>query len=261
MLVRVFGSLSVTAGRRVIRITAPKERVLLAALAMDAGKTAPNDELCRALWGTDWSPRRDVAFRPLIRRLRKTLGEERLIVTESLGYRLAANPGDVDLLVFEALDRAGTAAAAAGDWRQALVALTRAEGIRQRGALFGDVPSEYLRHKHVHYLETRLLLVREKRIEAAIRVLPCRAAADVLPDLELLIREHPQNEHLRWLHMLSLYRASRQGDAQQAFREAWAHGKSELGKEPGLALKELNQRIVGNDPALLREPFGAPPAT
>lgn len=227
---------------------------MLAVLAMQAGKTVPSDELCLASWNELWSHGLDGKFRPLMRRLRKTLGDEGLISTESLGYRLCARPDDVDILAFEALGKMGTATARAGDWQQALRLLMRAEALWQ-GSPFADVPSDHLRGHHVPYLEKLLLLVRQMRIEAAVRLSPPRASADVLPELEVLVRANPGDEHLRWLLMLALYRARRQGDALTEFMDFWRYCKIELGREPDPALKGLNQRMLLSQQILLREPL------
>jgi len=97
--VRMLGALQVAIEDRPVKIASPRERVVFAGLAIRAGETASHDQLCRALWGEDWSRKRDGAYRPAVSRLRKTLGTDGLVVRESFGYRLDIDPGDVDLLV------------------------------------------------------------------------------------------------------------------------------------------------------------------
>lgn len=255
MEVRLFGSLFVIINGRTVKITAPKERVLLAALAMDAGKPASLSRLCQLLWNEDYSARLDGVLRPLVGRLRRTLGDDRgLIVTESGAYRLDIGPDDVDVLAFEALYMAGRAAIDACDWQRALDALTRAEALWQ-GDPFADVPSEYLREKHVGRLEARFSLVREKRAETAVRSYPPRAAADLVPDIRELIRDNPGNEHLRWLLMLALYRAGQQGLAMTTYHETWKFCMAETGQQPNVEIQKLNQRIIDSDPSLLCVPY------
>jgi DNA-binding SARP family transcriptional activator len=252
--VRVLGSLHVALGSRVVKITSPRERVLFAGLAIRAGETTSHDQLCRALWGEDWSAKRDSAYRPTVSRLRKTLGEDGLIVRESFGYRLAMNAEEVDVLAFEALTGASGTPKSPGGWQRTLELSTRALAL-WRGAPFADIPSDHLRHEHRHRLEARYSLARTKRAEAVIRVSAPRDAAEVLHDLESLIRENPGDEHLRGLLMLALYRSGRKAEALTAFRDTWRYCDRKLGVRPGQDLQNLNKLMIGADPDLLRTPL------
>jgi DNA-binding SARP family transcriptional activator len=248
------GSLYVAVGDREVKITSGRERVVLAGLAMQAGETASHDHLCRALWGVDWSPSRDSAYRPAVSRLRKTLGVAGLVVTESFGYRLSMDSGDIDVLAFDALARTSGTATSPAEWRRALEVLTRATAL-WRGTPFTDIPSDHLRREHAHRLEAQFSLVRAKRAEAVIRVSPPRASVEVLHDLRSLIRENPGDEHLRWLLMLASYRSGRQADALAVFRDTWQYYDKKLGVRPGQELQNLNKRIFSADPSLLETPF------
>ena len=175
-LLRLLGSLYVAVGDREVKITSGRERVVLAGLAMQAGETASHDHLCRALWGVDWSPSRDSAYRPAVSRLRKTLGVAGLVVTESFGYRLSMDSGDIDVLAFDALARTSGTATSPAEWRRALEVLTRATAL-WRGTPFTDIPSDHLRREHAHRLEAQFSLVRAKRAEAVIRAAKAAAAS------------------------------------------------------------------------------------
>src|SRR5918997_3378018 len=59
--------------------------------------------------------------------------------------------------------------------------------------------------------------------------------------------------------MLALYRAGRQGEALDAYRDAVRTLDSELGLRPGPELERLQQAILAHDPALLRAPAGGEP--
>jgi DNA-binding SARP family transcriptional activator len=252
--VRMLGALQVAIEDRPVKIASPRERVVFAGLAIRAGETASHDQLCRALWGEDWSRKRDGAYRPAVSRLRKTLGTDGLVVRESFGYRLDTDPGDVDLLAFEALAGACGTAASPAEWQRTLELLTRAAAL-WRGTPFADIASDHLRREHRHRLEAQFSLVRAKRIEAVVRVCPPRAAAEALHDLESLIRENPGDEHLRWLLMLALYRSGRQTEALAAFREAWRYCDRKLGVRPGQDLQNLNKRMLSAAPGLTKTPY------
>ena len=252
--VRILGPLRVGIEGRPVKITSPRERVVFAGLAMRAGETASHDYLCRVLWGEDWSPKRDGAYRPIVSRLRKTLGEGGLIMREPFGYRLDMSADDVDILEFDALAGACGTATTPDEWHRTLELLTRAAAL-WKGTPFADIPSDHLRREHADRLQTRFCLVRAKRAEAIIRICPSRAAAEVLHDLQSLIRGNPGDEHLRWLLMIALYRSGRQAEALAAFRDAWRYYGRKLGLRPGQDLQNLNKRILGADPGLMQTPL------
>ncbi len=73
---------------------------------------------------------------------------------------------------------------------------------------------------------------------------------DLVGELEALCREHPLRERLWELLILALYRAGRQAEALRAYTEARDRLVDELGIEPGRALRELQARVLAQDPAL-----------
>jgi DNA-binding SARP family transcriptional activator len=249
--VGLLGSLYVTGDNETVQIRAAQQRILVAALATEAGSVVPVDVLAEAIWGNRLPGSWRDTLRNLVRRLRANLGPQAcMVVTRSPGYQLDVSPQDVDMLAFVALRKAGLGAARRGDWEQAADTLARGEGL-WRGTPFLNVPSALLSDAHVHYLEEQLLDVRETRIEADIRLAPPRAAAAVVPDLQRLVGQHPERESVRYLLMLALFRTGRQAQAQAAFHDAWAYSTSELGVQPGHALRDLNERIISGDQSLL----------
>ena len=94
--------------------------------------------------------------------------------------------------------------------------------------------------------ELRLAAVGD-RVEADLAL---GRAAELIPELEALVAEHPYHEHLRAQLMLAYYRAGRQADALAGYRAAWRTLVEELGIEPGERLEELHRRILAHDRAL-----------
>jgi DNA-binding SARP family transcriptional activator len=72
----------------------------------------------------------------------------------------------------------------------------------------------------------------------------------LVPELEQLTREQPLRERLCAQRMLALYRAGRQAEALQAYRDSRQILIDQLGIEPGRELRELHQAIVGQDQRL-----------
>ena len=68
-------------------------------------------------------------------------------------------------------------------------------------------------------------------------------------ELEALCREHPLRERLWELLILALYRSGRQAEALRAYTEIRDRLVDELGIDPGPALRELQARILAQDPS------------
>ena len=71
-------------------------------------------------------------------------------------------------------------------------------------------------------------------------------------ELEALCREHPLRERLWELLIVALYRSGRQAGALRAYAEIRDRLAGELGIDPGPALRELQARILAQDPSLAR---------
>ena len=69
-------------------------------------------------------------------------------------------------------------------------------------------------------------------------------------ELEASCREHPLRERLWELLILALYRSGRQAEALRAYAEVRDRLAGELGLDPGPALRELQTRILAQDPSL-----------
>ena len=69
-------------------------------------------------------------------------------------------------------------------------------------------------------------------------------------ELRELVAQYPLRERLRAQLMAALYRAGRQAEALEVFREGRVALRDELGIEPGPALRELERAILQQDPTL-----------
>ena len=209
------------------------------------------------MWGERAPETAHAILQGYVSGLRRTLGAE-LIVTRSPGYVLQANPGCIDLNRFDALVRAGKEALAAGDASSA--ANHFAEGISLwRGEPLEDLDS-------VSFLETERARLHELRLGALEERFEAELAlghhAEVIPDLQRLVREEPLRERLRGQLMLALYRSGRQAEALDVYRQGRQLLAGELGLEPGEPLRRLERAILEQDPALghvVRMATPAPP--
>ena len=256
MWIGLLGTLDVRVRGEQVPITAGKQRVVLAALAVRLGQAVGDDMIAEAVW--DGSPPATwrVTLRNYVVRLRALLGEPegRSIVTVRSGYLLSPVVAEVDLSAFEAQCRAGHKAAAGSDWAAASAALGSALAL-WRGDPFADVASQYLRDRLLSYLQEARVAALAARIGADLRLLPCRAGA-LVPELRLLCSEHPLHERFRAQLMTALYRSGRQAEALASYREARRIAIKELGVEPGTELASLHDRILCGDPVLLAQLAG-----
>lgn len=258
MRIELLGPLVITTTENEhLRVAAGKQRSLLAALAVQARDVVPSATLAEAVWDGGPPGSWEVTLRNYVRRLRLALGQEvgGRITTNPPGYLLKADSYELDLLEFEARRKEGLAAAAAANWPQAAARLSEAEAL-WRGTPFADIPSRTVRDTHLPYLHEARLAVLAMRIEADLRL---SRAADVIPELQRLTSQHPEQERFRAQLMLALYRCGRQADALAAFRAARQFSVHELGLAPGRELTDLHQRVIEADEGLLRPGTGTTP--
>ncbi|HEY2542506.1 MAG TPA: BTAD domain-containing putative transcriptional regulator [Gaiellaceae bacterium] len=233
MDIRILGPLEVLEDGRALELGGPKQRAVLAMLALHANRAVTLDQLAEAVWDDDPPDSARKALQVYASQLRKVLGPGRLVTTGG-GYRLRVDPDELDLVRFERLRDAGDPEAALSLWRG--------------GALADLTESRFARTEAARLEELRLACV-EERIE---RDLGAGREGEIVGELEALARAHPLREHLRGQLMLALYRSGRQAEALEAYRAARDAFMDEIGIEPGRELRDLHQQILRQDPALDR---------
>jgi DNA-binding SARP family transcriptional activator/tetratricopeptide (TPR) repeat protein len=227
----ILGPLEVVSGGQPLDPGGTKQRALLAVLLLHANSVVSTDRLIDALWEDDPPESAHKALQVHVSGLRKLLGRER-VQTKAPGYLLRVHQGELDLDRFRELQEGGRAAEALSLWR---------------GPPLGDFAHQRFAEAEIARLEELRLACVEARIEQDLEA--GRHVASI-GELEALVKEHPLRESLRAQLMLALYRCGRQADALDAYQQARAALVEELGIEPGRALRELQQAILNQDPAL-----------
>jgi DNA-binding SARP family transcriptional activator len=245
MEIFILGPLEVRDGDREFELGGGKQRALLADLVINRDEPLGADRLIDDLWGERPPPSAAKTLQVLISRLRKTLGRD-AIVTRGGGYVLDENIVSTDVEQLDALMRRAREASAAGDEAAAAEATTGAIGLFRARPLIDFAYDDFAQAEIARLEEIRLTTL-EKRLELD---LGAGRDAELIPELESLVREHPLRERLQGQLMLALYRAGRQADALEAYQSARQTLVGELGIEPGRALRELEQAILQQDPAL-----------
>jgi predicted ATPase/DNA-binding SARP family transcriptional activator len=245
MQVRLFGELEAEHAGVPVPVRGAKQRALLALLALRPGQPVSADKLIDVLWGDGQAAHPANALQAQIGQLRRTLGATAILTTEA-GYALDAGPEDVDVVRFEQLAAQGRRLAEAGE--TALASTTLSEALRlRRGEPLADFTYAGFFDAERTRLDELILVAIETRVEADLML---GRHGELVGELEALCRAHPLRERLWELLMLALYRAGRQAEALRAYTEARDRLVDELGIDPGPALRELEARILAQDPSL-----------
>jgi DNA-binding SARP family transcriptional activator len=256
---RVLGPVEVRAEGRPLAVPGARQRALLAVLLLSAGEPVSRERVIADLWGERPPDGAVKTVQAVVSRLRRALGGEATrLVTSAAGYRLRVEPDELDLGRFERLCEDGRRALAAGRPERAAARL-RAALEEWRGPPLADVALEPFASPEIARLEDLRAAAVEDRVEADLAL---GRGAELVAELEGLVEREPLRERLRGQLMLALYRAGRQGEALDAYREAVRTLDAELGLHPGPELKRLQQAILAHDPALLQARASeAPPQT
>ena len=238
---RILGPLEVLDAGRPLSLSGAS-RALLALLLLHANEVVSSDRLIDELWGAEPPAAGSTALRVRVSQLRKALGREDVLVTRAPGYFVRVGPGELDLHRFERLleEAEGAEPPVAAERLRAALALWRGEPL-------GEFAYEPFARTAIARLEELRLVALERRIEADLTL---GRHAELVGELQALVREHPLQERLRRQLMLALYRSGRQVDALEAYQEARRALVEELGIDPSPALRELEQAILRQDVSL-----------
>jgi DNA-binding SARP family transcriptional activator len=238
---RILGPLEVVSDGRIVSLGGHRQRALLAALLLDAGRVVAADELVHALWGERPPKTASTSLHNLVSQLRKRVGAETL-VTQAPGYVLKVNRDEVDAQQFEQMLR--TARQADAEERRTLLQ----QGLALwRGPPLAEFAFDDFAQAEIRRLGELRLVAFEERITADLAL---GRHGDVVGELETLVAQHPLRETFRRLLMLALYRSGRQAEALEAYQDARARFVDELGIEPGPELKRLQAEILRQEAGL-----------
>jgi YVTN family beta-propeller protein len=245
---RILGPLEVTDGGRPVTPGAAKPRALLALLVLNANELVPSDRLIEELWSGRPPAKAAKTLQVYVSQLRKALGAGRL-ETRGQGYVLHVEPNAVDSLRFEAQVAEGREALEKGDVRRGAETLRAALAL-WRGTALADFAYEQFAQAEIGRLEELRLAALEDSIDADLAL---GRDAELVPELDALVRAEPLRERPRAQLMLALYRSGRQADALEVYQEIRRLLVDRLGLEPSRPLQELERAILAQD-----ETLGAP---
>jgi DNA-binding SARP family transcriptional activator len=244
---RILGPLDVVDESGPIDLGGKRQRATLAILLLNANRVVSVDRLADDLYAGAAPATALKQVQRQISELRKALGSESVIETRSPGYVIRLAPEQLDLTVFERL-----AAEASESEAQRAADLLREALDLWHGDALADLSYEAFARAPIERLEEIRLAVLEQRVSADLAL---GRHAQLIPELEQLVAEHPLQERFRGQLMLALYGSGRQAEALEAYRQAREALVEECGIEPGPALRQLERQILEQDPAL--EPAAA----
>src|SRR6266496_5786278 len=175
---RILGPLEVHANGHALDLRGQKQRALLALLLLEANTPVSRERLIDALWEEDPTPTAPKALQVYVSHLRKLLGNDRLL-TRAPGYVLRADADELDLIRFERLHADGKPQDALALWR---------------GPPLAEFAPQRFAQGEIARLEGMRLACLEERIEAD---LSAGRHAELVSELESLVREHPLRERLQ----------------------------------------------------------------
>ena len=117
-----------------------------------------------------------------------------------------------------------------------------------RGSVLEDFTFEQFAADEIARLEELRIEAVEDRIEADLRN---GRGAELVGEVEAMVREHPLRERLTGQLMLALYRAGRQAESLRAYQQLRTRLGDELGIEPSKSVRDLEERILMQDAGLL----------
>ncbi len=237
---RILGPLEVRSEEGPVALGGPRQRALLVALLLRAGRVVPTEQLVDELYGAEPPPTAIAALQNAVVALRKALGPD-VLVTRPPGYVLAVSAEQVDARRFEQL--LADARAAPPEERRTL--LVRALEL-WRGPPLAEFAFEDWAQTEARRLDELRQVAVEERLATDVEL---GRAADVVAELEALVREHPLRERPCELLMRALYAAGRQADALSAF-DAHRAALDELGLEPGDSVRRLQASILRHEAGL-----------
>jgi len=267
MQVRLIGPVEIDSGGGVVEIGPPQQRLLVAALAVDAGRLVSAESLIDRIWDDAPSGARrtlHVLVSKLRRLLEQASGREPgavTVVRGSGGYVLQLDPERVDVLRFRRL----------ADGARRVDGTDRMELLRGAAAVWRAEPLSGLPGNWAARMRAAW---RQEYVEVAVAwahaELRTGDPAATIGTLTMLAEEYPLAESVSAALMRALSAVGRPADALARFAQARERLAEELGIDPGSELQGVYEATLRDtapsppprqrEPAVLRdEPAPAEP--
>jgi DNA-binding SARP family transcriptional activator len=229
-----------------------KQRILLAALLCRANTVVPVDKLLDVIWDGDQPRTARKNLQVYVSALRKILGDR--ISHLAYGYRLRADPDELDLLKFDSLAAAGRAARRTGDSDASRLLLANALRLWRDHALVDLMGNAHIALES-NRLAERFVAVYESWVDLEIE------AGHHLEVLERLVEMaacYPFRERLVAATIIALNQGGDRKEALACYESHRQFLARELGLDPSPVLRDIYACILSSDPAVGMPPAVAP---
>ncbi|HEU5107262.1 MAG TPA: BTAD domain-containing putative transcriptional regulator, partial [Micromonosporaceae bacterium] len=240
----MLGPVQLRVGERVVDAGPPRQRRLLAALAVDAGRPVPTATLVDRVWDSAPPPGALSALYSHVSRLRRLLEDEAAatpgeqpigLVRRPSGYVLEADPRQVDVHRFRAL--VVTARSAEHAARAKLLG----EALRlYAGPPLADLTGEWAERTRAAWQQERL----DAAVQWADAELRRGRGSEVIGPVRRLLEDFPLAEPLAEVLVRALAAAGRDAEALDAYAATRTRLAEELGVEPGARLRAVHQALL-----------------
>lgn len=254
---RLLGPMEIVFEGSALPLPGSAERALLALLLLSPGRTIPASMLIDRLWAESSLPVDPTnALQIRVSKLRRSLKANQisdLVTREGVGYRANVDPVTVDAIDFAhrlRLARAATAAASGDDGPEVLEANLAAYDAALElwcGEPLSDFNTEQWATSEAARLNDLRITALTERAQTALAL---GRDHEVVHDLEPVVAGDPTMESLAGLLMVALYRGGRQADALEVFARTRQILAEELGLEPSVTLRSLQERVLRQDESL-----------
>ncbi|MER5986427.1 BTAD domain-containing putative transcriptional regulator [Streptomyces sp. NPDC001787] len=247
--IRILGSIELRVNGQGDPLGTAKERAMIAALAVDAGRPVTLDSLIHRLWDDAPPAKPRASLHSYAARIRRRLGgcagDRARVVQQAHTYSLVLDPDLVDSHRFQRLTAEALARSDDGDGARALALLREADGL-WRGEPLSGMTGLWAQSIRTNLLEKRLAATLA-RVGIELRT---GRYAELVPDLSTLFELHPTDETLAGHLMVANYGCGRQADALRTFDTVRRRLGEEFGSDPGEALTRLYQLILNRVPVV-----------
>jgi DNA-binding SARP family transcriptional activator len=248
----LLGPLEVELNGRLVELGQPKQRLVLAMLALAVNHIVSVDVLIDNLWGDNPPAHPAGSVQVYVANLRRILEPTRrartpasVLVSQAPGYLLRVPPDNVDAQRFTRL--VGEAQGLSADHPAA--ALERFDGALAlwRGPVAADLLGAPWLIAPAGHLEQIRASAIEERFEIMLRL---GRHTEIAADLADAAAADPLRERLWELLIVCLYRCSRQADALAAYQQIRRRLAEDLGIDPGPTLRTLERQVLDQDPVI-----------
>ncbi|MFI7552719.1 AfsR/SARP family transcriptional regulator [Micromonospora sediminimaris] len=249
--IQILGSVRATIHGQEVDLGPPKQRAVLALLALRADGHVPLDDLITVLWSGRPPVRAASLVHTYVARLRHTLEPDtprrqrtNVIASAPGGYRLTVADNQLDLLQFRAGIREAAAWHAAGEHEIAFT--TYRETLeRWRDPQLTDLTTLLVEQDDIGPLRQEFLAAALDYIGLGLE---SGRPEVVLPLAERLAQAEPLNERVQARVLRALARIGQRAWAIERYADVRARLKLDLGVDPGAELTEAYREVLDADP-------------